>query len=69
MNSKSKNMILILSFKDAIIIAQLVEQGLLDYNERISNYWPEFAQGNKENVTLGDLVRNIIFFLLVKNEY
>ncbi|KAI7894202.1 beta-lactamase/transpeptidase-like protein [Mucor mucedo] len=43
---------------DAIIIAQLVEQGLLSYDQRISTYWPEFAQGNKENVTLEDLMRH-----------
>lgn len=35
----------------------MVEQGVLSYNERISTYWPEFGQGNKENVTLMDLVR------------
>jgi hypothetical protein len=57
--------VLISSFSQrAIIIAQLVEQGLLDYDERISTYWPEFAQGNKENVTLVDLVskrRKLVF--------
>ncbi|CAG8433392.1 8113_t:CDS:2 [Ambispora gerdemannii] len=38
------------------VIARFVEKGLLDYNEKIATYWPEFAQGNKENVTLGDLM-------------
>ncbi|KAI8991551.1 beta-lactamase/transpeptidase-like protein [Mycotypha africana] len=42
----------------AIIIAQMVDQGILDYDEKISTYWPEFAQGNKENVTLMDLMRH-----------
>ncbi|KAK4520818.1 uncharacterized protein ATC70_006698 [Mucor velutinosus] len=42
----------------AIIIAQLVDQGLLSYDERIATYWPEFAQNNKENVTLMDLMRH-----------
>ncbi|CAG8569758.1 4723_t:CDS:2, partial [Racocetra fulgida] len=42
----------------AIVIARLVDQGILDYNEKISTYWPEFAQGNKENVTLKDLVNH-----------
>ncbi|KAI8643602.1 beta-lactamase/transpeptidase-like protein [Parasitella parasitica] len=42
----------------AIVIAQLVDQGLLSYDERISTYWPEFAQNNKENVTLMDLMRH-----------
>ncbi|RIB19176.1 beta-lactamase/transpeptidase-like protein [Gigaspora rosea] len=39
-----------------IMIARLVEQGLLNYDEKISKYWPEFAQGGKENVTLLDLM-------------
>ncbi|GBC02039.1 hypothetical protein RclHR1_04420009 [Rhizophagus clarus] len=39
-----------------IVVARLVEQGLLDYHSPISNYWPEFAQGGKENVTLLDLM-------------
>ncbi|KAI9486184.1 MAG: beta-lactamase/transpeptidase-like protein [Benjaminiella poitrasii] len=42
----------------AIVIAQVVDQGLLSYDEKISTYWPEFAQGNKENVTLRDLMRH-----------
>ncbi|CAG8693696.1 4239_t:CDS:2, partial [Cetraspora pellucida] len=42
----------------AIVIACLVDRGILDYNEKISSYWPEFAQGNKENVTLLDLVNH-----------
>ncbi|KAI8065662.1 beta-lactamase/transpeptidase-like protein [Gongronella butleri] len=40
-----------------IIIAQLVGQGLLDYDAPIATYWPEFAQGNKEQVTVGELVQ------------
>ncbi|RHZ76025.1 hypothetical protein Glove_208g42 [Diversispora epigaea] len=39
-----------------IVVARLVEQGLLDYSSKISKYWPEFAQGNKENVTLQNLM-------------
>ncbi|CAG8646065.1 15847_t:CDS:2 [Funneliformis mosseae] len=39
-----------------IVIARLVEQGLLDYDKPIAEYWPEFAQGGKEDVTLLDLM-------------
>ncbi|CAG8657315.1 618_t:CDS:2, partial [Gigaspora rosea] len=46
------------STKASIMIAYLVDRGLLNYNEKISTYWPEFAQGNKENVTLLDLVNH-----------
>ncbi|KAF0337248.1 beta-lactamase/transpeptidase-like protein [Gigaspora margarita] len=42
----------------SIMIAYLVDRGLLNYDEKISTYWPEFAQGNKENVTLLDLVNH-----------
>ncbi|CAG8802712.1 22597_t:CDS:1, partial [Dentiscutata erythropus] len=42
----------------SIVIAYLVDRGLLNYDEKISIYWPEFAQGNKENVTLLDLVNH-----------
>ncbi|KAF0540867.1 beta-lactamase/transpeptidase-like protein [Gigaspora margarita] len=42
----------------SIMIAYLVDRGLLSYDEKISKYWPEFAQGNKENVTLLDLVNH-----------
>jgi hypothetical protein len=40
-----------------IIISYLVDKGLLNFNMKIADVWPEFAQGNKENVTLKDLVR------------
>ncbi|KAI8885683.1 beta-lactamase/transpeptidase-like protein [Backusella circina FSU 941] len=42
----------------AVITARLVENGDLSYDEYISTYWPEFAQGNKENVKLTDLMRH-----------
>ncbi|KAI7874947.1 beta-lactamase/transpeptidase-like protein [Lichtheimia hyalospora FSU 10163] len=42
----------------AIVVAQFVDKGVLSYDEKIATYWPEFAQGNKENVTLGNLLRH-----------
>ncbi|KAI9248535.1 beta-lactamase/transpeptidase-like protein [Phascolomyces articulosus] len=42
----------------SIMVAQFVEKGVLSYDEKISTYWPEFAQGNKENVTLDDLMQH-----------
>ncbi|KAF9410708.1 hypothetical protein BGZ94_001561 [Podila epigama] len=41
---------------ESIIIARLVQQGLLDYDSKITEYWPEFGQNGKEEVTLGDLM-------------
>jgi CubicO group peptidase (beta-lactamase class C family) len=31
-------------------------QGLFDHNERISKYWPEFAQQGKEKITIRQLL-------------
>ncbi|KAF9994479.1 hypothetical protein BGZ79_000758 [Entomortierella chlamydospora] len=41
---------------EGIVIARLVEQGKLDYQEKISKYWPEFAQNGKQDVRLVDLM-------------
>lgn len=41
---------------EGIVIARLVQQGKLDYNAKVSEYWPEFGQNGKEDVTLVDLM-------------
>jgi CubicO group peptidase (beta-lactamase class C family) len=43
---------------EAIAIASLVDKGLIDYNARITDYWPEFGSGGKEGVTIADLMRH-----------
>jgi CubicO group peptidase (beta-lactamase class C family) len=30
----------------------MVDRGLLDYDERVAHYWPEFAQAGKQDITL-----------------
>src|SRR3712207_3829859 len=40
----------------AMTLALLHSRGLLDYDERVSAYWPEFAQGGKERVTVRQLL-------------
>ena len=40
----------------AIMIAIMVDQGLLDYNEPVATYWPEFAKDGKEKVLLRDVL-------------
>ncbi|HEM61910.1 MAG TPA: class A beta-lactamase-related serine hydrolase [Chloroflexi bacterium] len=40
----------------ALAIAVAHSRGLLDYDERIAAYWPEFAQQGKEAVTLRQLL-------------
>ena len=41
---------------ESIIISSLVSEGLIDYHEKISTYWPEFGQGGKEEVKVSDLL-------------
>jgi CubicO group peptidase (beta-lactamase class C family) len=40
----------------ALAIAVAHSRGLLDYDERIAAYWPEFAQQGKEGITLRQLL-------------
>lgn len=40
----------------AITLAMLHSRGLLDYDERVATYWPEFAQNGKEHVTVRQLL-------------
>ncbi|KAL4219535.1 hypothetical protein ACF0H5_022111 [Mactra antiquata] len=36
----------------AIIVAKMVDMGLIDYKRPISDYWPEFSQKDKGNITV-----------------
>src|SRR4051794_26385757 len=36
----------------ATVLAMLIERGLLDPEERVATYWPEFAQRGKAQVTV-----------------
>jgi CubicO group peptidase (beta-lactamase class C family) len=40
----------------AMTLAMLHSRGHLDYDERVSTYWPEFAQAGKEKVTVRQLL-------------
>jgi CubicO group peptidase (beta-lactamase class C family) len=40
----------------AMAMALAHSRGLLDYEERVCTYWPEFAQQGKENVTVRQLL-------------
>ncbi|MCW2542480.1 MAG: esterase [Frankiales bacterium] len=39
----------------ALVVAKLVEQGVLDYDELVCTYWPEFTSHGKDGVRLRDL--------------
>lgn len=40
----------------AIASAHAVSRGLFDYDEKVTTYWPEFAQGGKSDVTVRQLL-------------
>jgi CubicO group peptidase (beta-lactamase class C family) len=40
----------------ALALALLHERGLLDYDARVASYWPGFAQGGKEDITVRQLL-------------
>lgn len=39
-----------------LVLAKLHSDGLLNYDERVSSYWPEFGQNGKENITIEQLI-------------
>jgi CubicO group peptidase (beta-lactamase class C family) len=43
---------------EAIAIASLVDKGLLRYEAKIIEYWPEFAAQQKSSLTIADLMRH-----------
>lgn len=42
----------------AMLFVALHDQGLFDYNDPVAKYWPEFAEGGKENITITQLLRH-----------
>jgi CubicO group peptidase (beta-lactamase class C family) len=40
----------------AMVLALAHSRGLLDYDERVCNYWPEFAQAGKARITVRQLL-------------
>ncbi|WP_224402280.1 serine hydrolase domain-containing protein [Pseudonocardia sp. ICBG1034] len=39
-----------------LLVALLVQQGVLDLDERVAHYWPEFATGGKQDLLLRELL-------------
>ncbi|XP_006819920.1 beta-lactamase domain-containing protein 2-like [Saccoglossus kowalevskii] len=40
----------------ALCVAVAVDRGYLDYDQKVSHYWPDFAQNGKENITVRQVV-------------
>ena len=43
---------------EAILLAMLVDRGLLDYDATIAHYWPEFGAKGKQHTTIANLMRH-----------
>ncbi len=43
---------------EAITIASLVGRGLLSYDSRVSEYWPEFRGSGKDDIRVADVMRH-----------
>ena len=42
----------------AIVAALMVDRGLLDYDEKVCAYWPEFGQNGKDEITVAEILRH-----------
>jgi CubicO group peptidase (beta-lactamase class C family) len=51
----------------SIVLALLKDKGLLDYNEKVSTYWPEFWQNGKNNITVAEVLRHDAKLDMLKN--
>ncbi len=40
----------------ALVVAVLMERGVLDYAAPVATYWPEFGAHGKESITVGDVL-------------
>jgi CubicO group peptidase (beta-lactamase class C family) len=40
----------------SVLVARLVQDGLLDYEQPVARYWPEFAAAGKERITVAELL-------------
>ena len=40
----------------ATCIAKLIDEGKLDFNEKVSTYWPEYGKNGKENTKVSDFL-------------
>jgi len=43
---------------EAIVMAMLVDRGLLGYDDKVGKYWPEFSKHGKRFVTIAEVMRH-----------
>jgi CubicO group peptidase (beta-lactamase class C family) len=42
----------------SVMLARLVDQGLLSYEDEVRKHWPEFANNGKEQMKVEDILRH-----------
>ena len=43
---------------ESILLAMLADRGLLDFNKRVTDYWPEYGKNGKAAFTVADIMRH-----------
>jgi CubicO group peptidase (beta-lactamase class C family) len=51
-----------------LVLAKLHSDGLLDYSEKVSTYWPAFAKYGKENITVEQLITHKAGLVLLERK-
>ncbi|CAF1369870.1 unnamed protein product [Adineta steineri] len=52
----------------ATALALCVQRGILNYEEKVSTYWPEFKQNGKENIKVKDLLSHRAGLTVIDND-
>ncbi|CAF4281064.1 unnamed protein product, partial [Adineta steineri] len=52
----------------ATALALCVQRGILNYEEKVSTYWPEFKQNGKENIKIKDLLSHRAGLTVIDND-
>ena len=46
----------------SFVVALMVDRGLLNYDDKISKHWPQFAKKGKQDLTVADVLRHVLQF-------
>ena len=43
---------------ESLVVGMMNDRGLLEYDEKVTKYWPEFGKHGKEELTVADIMRH-----------
>ncbi|KAL9643682.1 hypothetical protein ABK040_016133 [Willaertia magna] len=52
----------------SLVVADFIDRGLLNYNDSIVKYWPEFGQSGKENFTISNALAHELGLVYLNTE-